>query len=252
MARNVTRGGTTTPARPPRDESPAREAARSSAPRPSSAGRGRAAVRKHITTHAASDFADRYQVVDVTRGGRPGLGKFLDDDFFHTFYQHFINEFKGEKRQMTFACHGENEDGETICPLCEIGDSPAFIALINVLNLDDPRNPVNEVWWAGPAAAGEISDLMDALEELDPVQHANDTGIYFKASKEKQKSGFFGFDVERVKDRDLGEHGYRFDPFTEDELAQYDAGKFTEDNCYRLDTREKLQEIADELLERNK
>lgn len=195
-------------------------------------GRGREGLRQHRETHKSGDFPDRFKV-----GDNEVLVKFLNDDFVITYYEHWIEEFKGEKRQMSFVCLGDD------CPLCDIGDDPKFYALINVVDLSNPRKPALKLWYATPNPGGLVEDEMDSLEERDKT--IDDPGFYYVVSKKKQRNNFFAYSIKQVKARDLEEDGYG-EPLDKTELQDF-ADKAWGEDVVRINTRRDLKEIADEL-----
>jgi hypothetical protein len=198
-------------------------------------GRGRDGLRKHRETHKGGNFPDKFKVEE----DKKIIVKFLDDDFFVTYYEHWIDEFRGQKRQMSFVCLGDD------CPLCEIGDSPSFFALINVLDFTKPKSPAVAVWYASADPGGKIEELINDLEELE--KHLTDEDTYAVVSKKKGKNGFFSYAVSKVKARDL-EEDYRIAPLDDDELDDF-GGQVYDENIVRITPRKTLREIADELSE---
>ena len=219
------------------DDRESRRASRSEGARAAtstSMGKGRESLRKHRETHK-SGFPDKLKI----DAGEKVLVKFLEDDFFITYYEHWINDFKGEKRQMSFICLGKD------CPLCDIGDDPSFYALINVIDLRNPRKPTLAVWYATPNPGGLIEDEIDELEGKKKPQHINDDDKYYVVSKKKSRSGFFEYSLKEVSVDDL-EDEYDTEPLDDDEVAEFEDKAYTED-IVRLSTRRDLQDIADEL-----
>lgn len=225
--------------RPVRDE----DEPRSETPREqgtsTNMGRGREALRQHRENNPAGgglfpSKEDKFKVGEDERV----LIKFLDDDFFVTYYEHeFFKEFEGEKRQKTFICLGDD------CPLCEIGDKPRFYALINVLVLG--KKPAVKLWFATPGPGSQIEDQMVELEELPTPRTVADPDYYFKVSKKKSKNGFFEYSISRVKARDL-EEDYDITPLTEREIESYAEDRWDAE-FLRVNTRSELLEIAEEL-----
>jgi hypothetical protein len=209
--------------------------------RPSNMGRGRADVRRQRETRRSGDFPDFFRV-----DREPVLVKFLDDDFFLTYYEHWIDEFRGQKRQMSFVCLGED------CPLCGIGDQPKFTALINVADLSKPNDPQVKVWAATPNPADAIEDEMPEVDDEgvkvdDRAPDISDPGRYFEVSKKKQKNNFTSYKLKLIRERDLEEEGYDIDPLDEDEIAALCEKRWTEETAVRINSRRDLQDIADEL-----
>src|SRR5262249_16274599 len=150
----------------------------------------------HRETHKSGggNFPDRFKVEEKTEY----VVKFVDDDFFITYYEHeFFQEFKGEKRQKTFICLGQD------CPLCAVcgEDHAKFYALINILDLTNPRKPELKVWYLTPQPGGLVEDEMDSLEAKDKV--INDPSLYYVVSKKKERNNFYSYSLKAVKARDL-------------------------------------------------
>jgi hypothetical protein len=204
----------------------------SGAPMPTNTGRGRASVRKHRETHRSGDFAPKFTVPEK----EDVLIKFIDDDFFFTYYEHWIREFQGQRRQMSFVCLGDN------CPLCEIGDDPKFTALINVIDLSDPDDPQAKVWYCTPNPAEVVEELMDDAKS-SPV---NDKDKYFAVSKKQQKNKFTSYKAVLVKARDL-EEDWDTKPLSSGEIDDLAAQAYTEDDCVRITPKRDMQDVADEL-----
>ena len=228
------------------DDRDSRRASRSAGTdaKSTSIGRGREGLRKHRETHKSGSYPDKFKV----DAGAEVLVKFLDDDFIVTYYEHWIQEFQGDKRQMSFVCLGPANPEKGVkddCPLCAIGDEPKFYALINVVDLSNPRKPELKLWYATPNPGGLIEDEMDSLEAKDKV--INDPNLYYVASKKKERNNFFSYSLKCVKARDLEEDGYG-EPLDEIELAEFEE-KAWDEEVVRLNTRKDLQDIADELSE---
>jgi hypothetical protein len=200
-------------------------------------GRGREGLRKHRETHKSGNYPDKLTLKD----DEEVLIKFVDADFFITYYEHWIDEFKGQKRQMSFVCLGED------CPLCDIGDDPKFYALINVLDLRNPRKPELKVWYATPNPAGKIEDEMETLEGRKTPKTLNDADVYFLVSKKKERNNFRSYSLREVKARDLEEE-FEVEPLDAAELDELGEDAYTED-IVRINKRSDLQDIADELSE---
>jgi hypothetical protein len=162
--------------------------------------------------------------------GEEVLIKFLDGDFILTLYLHDV---KGQG----LVCLGDD------CPLCDIGDSPKFYALINVIDLSNPRKPALKLWYATPNPGGLLEDEIDSLEKRD--KQINDPAYYYVVGKKKQQNGFYAYSLKQVKARDL-EEDYGVTPLADDELEDFAEKAWTED-VVRINPKSKLQEIADEL-----
>lgn len=161
------------------------------------------------------------------------LVKFLDDEPFESYYRHWLrNRPKGERQ--TFVCLGED------CPLCEI-DTPSFLVLFNVVDMLEDRNLVR-VWSATPGPAGKIEAMAESGKWYAPIGREM---VYFDISKKKESTGFFGYSVVPVKDRDLADE-WDVEPLSAEELATLTEGKYGPDYV-KADPRTLLREIADGL-----
>lgn len=213
-----------------REDSIRSETSRSEDAKSTAIGRGRDGLRRHQETHKASGFPDRFKVDDDKV-----IVKLLDDDFFVTYYQHWLND--SPVKQKSFVCLGDD------CPLCAIGDRPSFYALINVLDLSNPRKPEVKVWYASADPAEQIAVKLEDLEDRDKT--ATDSDVYMVVSKKKQKNNFFAYTVELVKARDLDED-YGITPLDARELSDYADEKFDEE-IIRITPRKELRQIAEDL-----
>lgn len=110
--------------------------------------------------------------------GEEVLIKFLDSDFILTLYLH---DAKGQK---TFVCFGDD------CPLCDIGDSPKFYALINVV---DMRTSELALWYATPNPADMIEAEMERLSLQG--KKISDPSFYYAISKKKRRAGFVTYSM---------------------------------------------------------
>jgi hypothetical protein len=201
----------------------------------SSIGRGREGLRRHRETHQSGDFPDRFKIDE----GDKVLIKFLDEEPFVTYYEHWIDEFRREKgRQCSYICLGDEGSG---CPLCDIGDKPNFYALFNVVDFAKPSRPKLTVWYATPNPGGLIEDEINELEENN--KKLDDPDRYYAVSKKKGKNGFTNYSLTAVKARDLDED-WNAEPLTSDELADFEK---YDDSIVRINKRSELRDIADEL-----
>jgi hypothetical protein len=213
--RTTRRGASTTRAsRPARDSAPAASTRVS---------KGWGGVRKH--REESSSYASNFKVSD-----EEVLVKFLDDEPFVTYYQHWLQELDGKK---SFTCLGDD------CPLCEIGDDPRFLAVFNVIDLRD--DPEVKIWEASPQPAGEIEEI-SKNSRTSPL---NRDDLYFAVSKKKGKNGFWAYTILPVKERDLPED-WDMDPLTPSELSGL-TDKMYDESIVRISTREELLGVVDDL-----
>ena len=169
------------------------------------------------------------------------LLKVLDEDFFFNYEEHWVNEFKGQGRQMSFVCI---ED----CPLDDLQIPASYTCLINVVDLSsDPENPELKVWYCTPDPGNKLRDVMDKLAAKDKT--VADADIYIEVSKKQEKNKRYSYTVSSVKLRDLEEDWPDIQPLSKKELADFEAKRYSEDDCIRITPRRDLLDIADELSE---
>ena len=195
-------------------------------------GRGWGAVAQ--AEKARSSFPDRLKVDK----GKKGLIKFLENEPFDTYYVHWIKELpQGTKKSWT--CIASDNEG-TGCPLCtELDDQPAYRALFNVVDMTG-KEPALAIWEATPDPLDRIGEARNDYGDL------SEPDLYFVVSKSKQKNGFYGYKVERVKARDLDED-WGIDPLSEDELELFSSKLYTDESTESPSV-EDLEEVI-ELLE---
>lgn len=162
------------------------------------------------------------------------LVAFLEAWPFATYNEHGTGQGKGYR---AYVCLGDD------CPLCGIGDTPAYRAVFNIAVFDDQGNAAVKYWIATPAPLDEIEAHADN-ERYAPL---NKPGNYFVVSKKKnKKTGFFGFKVERITEAQVADE-FNFDPLTADEIEELAGEVFAAKDVVRVKTRKELREVADEL-----
>jgi len=162
---------------------------------------------------------------------KPTLIKFLDDEPFSTYAEHWLDEQKGKK---SFVCLGED------CPLCDdLGDRPSAYALFNILDLTDPDNPKVEVWKTGKRVAGILRNYSED-RKTSPLSRED---LYWSIFKSGEKGGNVQTNLNPVKARDLVED-WDCDPFTDEELDEFDAKLHTEEEIITVSPRKELRAIA--------
>lgn len=173
-----------------------------------------------------SGFAQNFK---VDEGGEK-LIRFIGDSPFFSYYRHWLRDIKG---RQTFACLDED------CPLCDIGDTPAFVAMFNVIDMSDRANPAVRLWEASPQPAGAIEELSE-----DPRTSPIDKpGLYFSVTKKKQSNGFNAFKLTRILARDFEDEYPGTEPLTEEELAELVKDAYDE-TAVKVDTAEFLRDVV--------
>jgi hypothetical protein len=127
------------------------------------------------------------------------------------------------------------------CPLCDVlGDEPRWLAVFNVIDLTDPKNPAIKTWQMGKKLATKLAKL----SEKPRTGPLNKEDLYF--SVERTGKGLTtDYTIEAVVADDLEEYydTAPLDTATIENLAEKCLGP--EDVKY--DSLEFLEEVADEL-----
>ena len=167
----------------------------------------------------------------VKLGEDPQLFKFMDDEPYAAYRQHWIEGLTSTGKK-SFTCLGDN------CPLCDIGDSPALQVCFNVINLSTGGKPKTEVLYCGVKASGQLESL-SASGATGPL-----TKLYWAIST-SGKGTKTAYNFQSVKERDVHED-YGVAPLTEEELAAFEDEKFDENSVPRS-SKSQLQDIAEEI-----
>jgi hypothetical protein len=172
----------------------------------------------------------------------PTLIKFLDPEPFDVYNQHWVEEGKAAgKTKHSFVCRAGDDyfDDDDGCPLCELGEPSSTITLFNILDLSDPRKPVNKVW----KMTTTVSDKIKRASEDKKTAPLDREDVYFEITMVKKKNKT-EWDIKPVKARDL-EEDFDVEPFDEDELADY-ADKGFEDRTAitQVDSWDDLDDLA--------
>lgn len=160
------------------------------------------------------------------------LLKFVEEDPYASFRQHFLKEATGRK---SFNCIGEG------CPLCDaLGDEPRWLAVFNVIDLSDPKKPELKTWQMGKKLATKLAKLA----EKPRTSPLNREDLYFSVDR-TGKGLTTDYTLEAVLAGDLDEYydTTPLDAATIEDLAEKVQGP--EDVKY--DSLEFLEEIADDL-----
>lgn len=163
--------------------------------------------------------------------------KFLDDEPFVVFGQHWIQERPGKK---SFICLNDvTGGGKSECPLCDIGDKPRVFSAFNVLRLEPGEDPVLEVLQGG-------TRLTQALKDKNNGKDGPLTKPYW-AINSSGKGTSTSYNVAAVKERDL-EEDWDYIPLDEDELDDFSKDAYTSETYPDgLSSKRDLQEIVDEI-----
>lgn len=134
--------------------------------------------------------------------------KFLDDEPFVVYGQHWIDERKGKK---SFTCLNDPDKRSKpgVCPLCDIGDKPRIFSAFNVLRLEGDDDPVLEVLTAAVRLTEQLKDkgngkngpLSEHYWGLSRSGKGNSTSYSQIPIKERDLKE--DWDVEPLDDRDI-------------------------------------------------
>lgn len=164
------------------------------------------------------------------------LIKFLDDEPFASFGQHWITTPKGLR---SFTCL------EVSCPLCDsAGDTPRPVGAFNVLLLDENEEPQLYVWAAGPHIAQKLEKR--AAAKTGPL-----TKEYYSVSKGKtgaNNKGSTVYEIDVVRSRDLKEE-WGIAPLRDAELDAFEPKMATEEKYVRFAPRSELKAVAREAMD---
>lgn len=160
--------------------------------------------------------------------GEPVLVKFLEDEPFVSYRQHWI-ERAGKK---SWTCLEDD------CPLCDIGDRPQSKFCFNVLLLNEGE-PVVKVWTVG-------SRVLSALEAHHQDKKTGPLTRLYWEIKRTGKGTKANTNLQALKERDVEEDWEDVELLDDDVLAKYMKQCYT-DESVQVQTRKQLREIASEI-----
>jgi hypothetical protein len=192
-----------------------------------SSGKGWDGYKKAKAKASKWNSEDKFTVDDK---GSEELIAFLDDAPFCTWNEHFLRELDGKK---SWTCLDDD------CPICGRGDTPGYRAAFNVVAFDDKGNPSVKYWIATPGPLDEIEDHAHN-ERYGPL---NKEGNYFVVSKKKGKNNYFKYKVERITEDQMHDE-FGFDPLTEEEFTELEAGAFEEKDVLVVSSRKELRDVV--------
>jgi hypothetical protein len=173
---------------------------------------------------------DRPRQFKVPEDGEEILLKFLEDQPFAAFYQHWVKVDKGMRRAYT--CLGKN------CPLCAVGDRPKPQDWFNVIEMRD--EPVLGIWYCSADPSKAIKTRADN-KRTSPI---NKDGLYWAASKKKASNGFNEYSIDPVKEEEL-QPDWGVAPLTADKLKEFSTNAYDSTRVPQS-TKAELQEVVDE------
>ncbi len=178
---------------------------------------------------ADSPFA---QNLKLTEGEQ--LVKFLEDDPYVSYRQHWINERQGQK---SFVCISDlHEDG---CPLCDAGHRPSSRFAFNVALINPGEEPLLRSYEFG-------SRVIDQLKNFHQNPKTGPLTKHYWAISRTGKKTTTQVSHQVVKERDLAEE-WGVEPITDADLQKLTKSAYTSDILF-IPTRKSLLEIAAEEL----
>ena len=176
---------------------------------------------------ADSPFAQRLKIDQ-----EPVLVKFLEDDPYTSYRQHWINERQGQK---SFTCISDMHAKG--CPLCDAGHRPSARFAFNVAMLSEDGDPVIKSYEVGPRD-------IDTLKNFHTDSRQGPLPKHYWAISRTGKGATSQRVHQMVRERDMAEE-WGIDPLTEDQLdalmkTVYDA------NIVPIPSRKTLVAVAAE------
>lgn len=160
--------------------------------------------------------------------------KFLDDEPYVSYPQHWVDEVKNGKK--SWECIGKG------CPLCGVGNKKRAMALFNVVLLDGQAEDERTV------ATLECGPMLSDLIEENHNDRGGPLSKHYWTLRKKKAPGANGkvsYFMTVVRAAELGEE-FGLDP------AVIKAGlanlKGLDEASFKFPTKEKLAEIRDEYL----
>ena len=176
--------------------------------------------------------ADSPYAQNLKLGEEEVVVKFLEDDPYVSYRQHWINERQGQK---SFTCISDlHEQG---CPLCDAGHRPSSRFAFNVALLVPGEDPLLRSYEFGTRVIDQIKSFHQNPKTGPITKH------YWAISRTGKKSST-QVSHQLIKERDLEEE-WGIVPIDESGLAKLRKDAYTSDILY-IPTRKQLVDIAAE------
>ncbi len=221
------------------DEDEARPARRQSrrgsdedeAPRSTPGGRGWSAHKENQAKSAKFGDPNEFKVEKLDE---EYLIKFLEEEPFWSYMQHFVREIPKGAGKKQFTCLGEE------CPLCDIQYPASSLTLYNIVDLSGAKPVVK--YWACTARPSEAIEKRAKAKSSSPLDRED---LYFVVTKSEAKNGYNTFDVSAIKEADVEDvDGWEDKPLTEEDWAAIDAKGLFDESVVRVDSLKALREAA--------
>jgi hypothetical protein len=178
---------------------------------------------------ADSPYAQNLKLTEAEQ-----LVKFLEDDPYVSYRQHWINERQGQK---SFVCISDlHPEG---CPLCDAGSRPSSRFAFNVALMNPGEDPILRSYEFG-------SRVIDQLKTFHQNPKTGPLTKHYWAISRTGKKASTQVSHQVVKERDLEEE-WETAPITEEDLKGLRKNAYTSDILF-IPTRKSLLEIAAEEL----
>lgn len=189
-SRSVRRSRSTEPeeAKPARRQS--RRSSEDAAPRATPGGRGWDAHKANVAKSAKFGDPNEFKVAKLDE---EYLIKFLEEEPFWSYMQHFVSEIPKGAGKKQFTCLGEDD-----CPLCDISYPATTLTLYNIVDLSGSKPVVK--YWACTSRPAEQIEKRAKAKSSSPI---NREDLYFEVTKYEDKSGFNATDVTAIKEEDV-------------------------------------------------
>jgi hypothetical protein len=191
------------------------------------AGWGAYSKAKETAKKSSFNSEDQLKVEDD-----PVLIKFLEDQPFESYYQHWVQRGKGKKRSWT--CPGEDD-----CVLCDLGHAVRCLTLFNVIEIADGKH-TPKFWVCGKNAGDQVEE-MALSKRYSPI---NDDDLYFEVVRKEADFGY-KYTLNPVRESELDDAEVVSDEELDSALgALFTSGPNTVDPVDRAG----LAECADEIV----
>lgn len=171
------------------------------------------------------DYPDELKVTN-----QPELVKFLQDEPFVSYRQHWVDNPPNGIRKKSWTCL------EDKCPLCDLGDRPRTLTSFNVLHISTGADPENKILVLGNKAVGQLEGFAS-----DPKTGPLDR-LYWAISK-SGKNQQTAYNFRPVKERDL-EEDWDIEPEEVEEFIEDAMDRLYDHTSVQVPSRKQLKEIA--------
>lgn len=159
--------------------------------------------------NSSSSYAQKLKLED-----EPILIKFLEDEPYASFHQHWL---EGRPGQKSFTCIADYD--ERGCPLCENGNRPAARFSFNVLLLSEDEDPQIKSYDVG-------TRVLDTLKGLNKSDKQGPLSRHYWSVTRTGKGTTSSTNHQMVKERDLED--WHIEPLTDADIRSYKKKMYDE------------------------